>query len=414
MGPSPYSHVGYSHVGYFPVGYLHVRHLGVFEGWFKGRLSSARKAEVTGDLPRAVALYVEARRPVEAARVMILRGDSEPDARLRLQHYTQAVAMAPEGHATRRQAGLKRALLTLTLAGDAAVSKVARAEVLSAARELEALDENDKAAEAYALAGDKEAQARALGRSGDLDALEDLLVSEQTKDRSARLRQGSHSEIDLFMATGRRREALARATALSKAEPDDTAFRERASSILARKVIGPIVRITLNGVAHTLVLGEDVVIGRSEGSLTIASHAVSRRHLSLTRSGKDIVVRDLGSRNGTQLRGLALRGEVPFKGELALKLGGEVLVRVLPDAPLPGSVFVEVAGERFVAPLGPATLGIGDWTLTSGEDGWLELVTTDGPPALLDDVALGPRATLLLGDAISVERGGAPVLRVAG
>jgi len=121
--------------------------VGLFDRLFgRDDMRAARQAELTGDLARAVVLWALAGRPDEAARVMILRGDSEPDPRVRLQHYTQAAATAPALHDTNRQARQKRALLTMTLAGDAAISTVARADVLEAAKDLEAIGDPAKAA----------------------------------------------------------------------------------------------------------------------------------------------------------------------------------------------------------------------------------------------------------------------------
>src|SRR5208282_6240430 len=88
----------------------------------KGALEGARRAELRGDLPGAIELWAEAGRPDEVARVMLLRGDAEPEPQKRLQHYTQAVASAPKGGKLQKQARVKRASLTIALASDAAVS----------------------------------------------------------------------------------------------------------------------------------------------------------------------------------------------------------------------------------------------------------------------------------------------------
>ena len=78
-----------------------------------------------------------------------------------------------------------------------------------------------------------------------------------------------------------------------------------------------------------------------------------------------------------------------------------------------GAVEIELAGSTWLAPLGPAPLGVGGWRLELASDGWVELASGD-PPAFLRDVALVERTTLLTGDAISEARGGAAVLRVLG
>ncbi len=76
----------------------------------------ARRAEAEGDLARAVGLWLDANRPAEAARVMLMRGDAELDGARRLQLYIQAIATAPEGEAVRSDARRKRALLAVEMA----------------------------------------------------------------------------------------------------------------------------------------------------------------------------------------------------------------------------------------------------------------------------------------------------------
>ena len=53
--------------------------LGVFDDWFgKGRVrGQAQKAELRGDVPKAIELWVQAGKPDEAARLMVTRGDAE-------------------------------------------------------------------------------------------------------------------------------------------------------------------------------------------------------------------------------------------------------------------------------------------------------------------------------------------------
>ena len=218
-------------------------------------------------------------------------------------------------------------------------------------------------------------------------------------------------------ASGRRREALAAAEAFAAQATQATArdaMTSKAEQLRARRARGPTVKLSLHGRAVTFVLGDEIVVGRTEGSLQIASAAVSRQHLSIKRDGDGVVVRDLGGRNGTQLRGLALGGAVQVGEGLELRLGKEVPVRVTPSAEIAGAIEIELAGQRYVAPLGPAKLGIGAWRLDLAADGWVELVTDDAPPALAGDVQLVARTTLLVGDAIATTRHGDPALRVLG
>lgn len=378
----------------------------------KGRqAAAARTAELRGDLAKAAELFGEAGQPDEAARVMILRADGETDARLKLQFLAQAAQLAPADSERNKEARMRRAELLLALAGDASVSAVARHEVIEAARDLEAIGEPLKAAEAFARAGDKEGEARALQAAGDVERLEFLLSTEQFKERISRAREDRTKDVDLMIECGRRREALAALDELLKATPDDAPLRERANSLRARRVVAPIVCLDMLGERWTMVLGDEVVIGRSEGAIKVSSNAVSRQHLRITRQGDDVVVRDLESRNGTQLRGINLAGTLPVRDGLDLKLGREVTLRVAPSTKLPGAIEIDVAGQHYFACLGKACLPIDGLTLAAGTDGWVELVT-NGTHAYLGDVEWTDHATLLGGDAIATSRAGAAAVKV--
>ena len=375
------------------------------------KAAGARTAELRGDLPRAAELFGEAGQPEEAARVMILRADGETDARAKLQYLAQAAQLAPADSERQKEARLRRAELLLALAGDASVSAVARHEVIEAARSLEAIGEPLKAAEAFARAGDKEGEARALQAAGDVERLEFLLSSEQFKQRISRAREDRTKDVDLMIECGRRREALAALDDLLKATPDDAPVRERANGLRARRVVAPIVCLDMLGARWTMVLGDEVVIGRSEGAIKIGSNAVSRQHLRISREGDDVVVRDLESRNGTQLRGINLAGPLPVRDGLELKLGREVTLRISPSKEVTGAVEVAVAGQRYVACLGKSALPIAGLSLASGTDGWVEL-ETNGAHVYVGGVEWTQRATLLAGDAIALTRGAAPAVKV--
>jgi hypothetical protein len=373
-------------------------------------LAQARAAELRGELPQAAALFAQAGRPDEAARVMILRGDAETAPAEWLRHYVQAAATAPEGSAVLASAKRKRAALVVAMVGGevgGALGPALRQDLLDAARDLEALGEPGKAAEAYARAGDVEGEARALARAGEVDKLDALLLAQQGRDRETLARREERAQIADLVASGRRREAAALARG-----SDDEALRERGRWIEGRRVAGSVVAARLGGRSLRLVLDVEVTVGRT-ATLAIASVAVSRHHVTIARRpGGEVVVRDMGSRNGTLLRGLALAGEAAVGDGIELKLGREVPLVVRPAEELAGAVAIELAGARYVAPLGPAPLGVGAWRLERGADAWVELATDDAPPAFAGALQLAARTTLLAGDAIASARGGPPVLEL--
>ncbi len=388
----------------------------------KGRpLAKARAAELRGELAQAAALFASAGRPDEAARVMVLRGDAEPDPEQRLRHYGLALATAPEGSGVHAHARRKHSSAVIAMAAGAPVTAAVRRDLARAASELEAIGDHGPAAGAYARAGDVERQARALARAGDVDALDELLAEEQRRDREAIARRKAHDDIALLVASGRRRDAAALARQCA-----DEGVRERGRSIERKRIAGSTVNVRVRGKDMAIVLGDEIVIGRapehpapatsgpqrSAGGIAVVAATVSRRHVAIGRRDGQVVVRDLGSRNATTLRGVALAGEALVGDGVELLLGRDVPLVVRPASEIGGAAAIEVAGRRWIAPLGPAMLGVGRWRLNRGEDGWIELGTSDDPPAFAGTLRLERSVTLLAGDAISVERAGEPVLEV--
>jgi FHA domain len=384
--------------------------LGRVRRLWTGKTKAAERAELEGHLADAVRLWMDAGEPLEAARVMVLRGDSEADPHARLPHYTQARATAGESTNVGRDARQKRARLVVAIAKDGALSSARKRDVSDAAEELLRSGDAKGAAEAFALVGDAEGQARALVQSGDVDQLEELLTQGQDKETRGHVVRDMHGTIEALVLAGQRREALT----LAERAADDGRVASQRARLTSARVLGPIVRLTLQSVSMTLVLGDEVTIGRTEGAIVVASNALSRRHVSVFREGGAPSVRDLGSRNATQLRGQNVAGTLRVHGPLSLMLGSEVPLNLAPASELAEALALEVGGDRYVAPLGEARLGIDAWRLVVGDDRWVELVTLGGSPAYRGEMELSPRVTLLRGDALSATRGGEVVLTIDG
>jgi hypothetical protein len=376
----------------------------LFNGGGRSRaLALARGAELRGELARAAELFELGGRSDEAARV--------------------------------RKA---RALAVLAASTNVPVTASRRPPLLEAAADLEALGDFARAAEAYDRARDVEGQARALARAGDVERLDELLEAQQAHDRGARARRTGHEEFDALVGGGRRREAFE----LAQDSPDG-ALRGRGLALLDRRLGGSVVHLSVRGRAVAFVLGDRILLGRapettaegsSTGAIPIASMALSRAHLAIGRRDGQPCVRDLESRHGTTVGGERLRaevGDVPIGPGIELRLGGEVPCVVRPADDWPGSVAIEVAGVRHIAPLGPAALGVGRWALVRSADrsaeaaaeaaeaaeaaaeAWVELVTDDAPPAFAGGLRMAARITVLGGDAFATEAGGDEVLAFA-
>jgi hypothetical protein len=265
---------------------------------------------------------------------------------------------------------------------------------------------------------DPEEGVRALIDAGDVDGVEAMLSREQTRDRETRGRRGAREDFALLVASGQRREAVK----LARMSRDD-GLRDGMRDVEARRISGNLVRVLVGGEEVALLLGEQIIIGRAPsleegeencGTLAVVAPALSRRHVAIARRHGEPVVRDLGSYNGTLLRGQQLTGDTPVGEGIDLELGAAIPLRVRPLGRLPGTVTVEIAGCSYAAPLGPAaSVGIGRWRLEASADGWVELVTDEEPTAFQGSLQLVRRITLVAGDSFGVERGGRPHLVVA-
>jgi len=362
----------------------------LFDRIFGGRsraLTLARSAELRGDLRRAEVLFDRAGRPDEAGRV--------------------------------RKA---RALALIATTVGVPVTDANRQALIDAGAELESLGEFTRAAEAYALARDVDAQAGALARAGEIERLDELLETTQAQDHASRARRSAHAEFDRLVTDGRRRDAVA----IARASHDES-LRARGRALYERRVKpgAPVTAVVL-GQRMRLVFGDRVVLGRSpggagadgssEGTIAVPSAALSRRHLAVARLADEFWVKDLGSHNGTQLGGHPLAADTSVGSGIELRLGGEVSLTLRPTDDLPGALAIVVAGSsRYVAPLGLARLGIGAWRLECvglpGVEDWVELVTDDGSPAFVGGLRVADRVALLTGDAIGTDAGGGVAIR---
>ncbi|MCC5823280.1 MAG: FHA domain-containing protein [Phycisphaerales bacterium] len=94
-----------------------------------------------------------------------------------------------------------------------------------------------------------------------------------------------------------------------------------------------LVRVTAEGESQRVVLAKDrTVVGRQEGcQLRIPIAGVSRKHCEIMIEGGSIVVRDLGSSNGTYVNQERVTEQPLAPGDL-LSVGGQVfLVQVNGD-----------------------------------------------------------------------------------
>jgi hypothetical protein len=294
-----------------------------------------------------------------------------------------------------------------------------RSELARVARELEEAGLLEKAAEAYVLAGDAEAEVRMLTEMGAIEQLEERLKASNTESRKARAIADARRRVLDCDRMAERRAALDAARA-ALIEEDDETIRDAMRSIQARLLTGTTARFEIQGQIVHCAFGREVTVGRGDATIVVGMRAISRTHIALRREGADVIVRDLDTRNGTMLAGARINGPIPIRNGIRLELGGEVPCTIEPTSGFvrelaPDGVIVSIASIRWVVPLGD--LLIGDWhvdRVVHGSDAFIVLRTPMGTARpILGDLELAAEVELCQGDEVRASRGGPIVLRVA-
>lgn len=381
----------------------------------EARRKTARARELAGDLEGAVEAYLEAELPDEAARVLLLRADAERSAERRLAFCALAQETATDPD-LQKKARARKALLGFDLLRGKGASLLT-SEVLAVARELEDAEELERAADAYAMAGDTEGEVRALTAAGAIERLEERLRATEASARSENERATVLRRIADLDRTAERRSALEACDAWL-AKHHDEKVGATALSIRARLLRGPVVDLSIDGERTRFALGDEVTVGR-DGTIAVGARAVSRRHVRLFRGPAGPMVEDLGTRNGTTLAGARLTAAVPIGDGVTIRLGGEVPCSLAPvgateaHGPL---VAVDVGGERYHAALGPLVLF--GWELRHVQEGSASFVVVRTPagaqPPFLGEYQLAREVELCAGDAFSTARGARPRLQAPG
>jgi len=160
--------------------------------------------------------------------------------------------------------------------------------------------------------------------------------------------------------------------------------------------------------------GESVLFGRApEAAVRIDDTRASRRHAELRRTGRDLLIVDLGSRNGTKVNEKRLRGEsAPVVGGDVIRVGGVEAIVATAEirGARPSSSRLERELARFASPGARAVLCRIVMDLERYPDGLGSLTELLGPMAVIEERGDGEYAALLEeGDSTVVERVLAPL-----
>jgi hypothetical protein len=349
------------------------------------RLPAARRLEAAGRTEQAFAEYLALGAEEDALRVALLGAElaEQPEQRLRFLTQAEGLASGEQAQSIR----LRRVRLCIDLVKGGSLRLLSR-ELRELGETCQELGASELAAEAFALSGDRDAQADALVRAGSVEQLEDMLTSEAERARNERRTAERLRQVEDLVSTGSRREALA---LCSSPAAELSAVSRR---LMLTRLMGPRAHIVIDGVALDVVFGTRVTIGRT-ATLSVAAPSLSREHLVIERTPRGIEVRDLGSRNGTRIAGVPIRDALPLTAPVTLELARDVSVVV---EPWTTGAKLNIAGQMCLAPFG--ALAAGPWQLEAAPDGWIELVSRPEQPSYLGRIRADTRIQLCFGDLV--------------
>ncbi|MEM7275094.1 MAG: adenylate/guanylate cyclase domain-containing protein [Actinomycetota bacterium] len=138
----------------------------------------------------------------------------------------------------------------------------------------------------------------------------------------------------------------------------------------------------------TLLLRDELVIGRECEGLVVPDSEVSRRHLRLRRRGKAVEVTDLDSTNGTRLNGVTLTGTELLDGGGQLTIGETNLTIEIKES----------AERRPIAELGVDTVAVEDELRRTSIDVVADAMSTQPLDPLATQQRTGDTITIVFSD----------------
>lgn len=370
---------------------------------FDARYRRALAAEGAGEWRRAAALWAEADEPRRAADALLHLASRGGSLEARLEAWHDALRFLPDD-GERREVHAKMGLAVLE---DARVRGATSAEekrrLAEAAARLEDADRPSEAAEAYAILGRTEDQARCLQAAGEVEKLEALLDQAAARDQQRGALRRLLAEHEMALKYGARLEARAALREAARVAPHDRSVGELLRRLEARIPPRSRVRIVIDGRRVSLVGRLPAVLGRADCEVPIRGTGVSRRHAEISLEGGKLLLRDLDSRNGTLVGGVPIANAIALSGATEVGLGDDVTLEVVPSGHAV-SILVKGGldrGERIV--LGEGALRVeGLAARFSFDDGWAVLAADPGVELALDGQTCALPVHLLVGDRLDV------------
>ncbi|MCB9591501.1 MAG: FHA domain-containing protein [Sandaracinaceae bacterium] len=373
---------------------------------FDNRHRRARAAEGAGQWRRAASIWAEAGEPERAAEALIHLAERGGDLEARLEAWHDALRWLPEDEEERREEIERR--MGMAVLEDARLRGATSAEekrrLFEAAGRLERFDRPTEAAEAFALLGRKEDQARCLELAGEVEQLEALLSETNEEDeRESQLRRFL-ADYESALRFGARLEARQALHEASRIAPDERSVSELLRRLETRMPPPYRVRLSVRGKQVSFVGRLPAVVGRGdEVEVRVRGTSVSRRHAEVALHEGALVIRDLDSRNGTLVQGVPVSGAIELAGPTEVGLGDDVTLDVRPEG---GALIIDVRsgfdrGAQVI--VGQGALRLPDLAASLAfEAGWPVLTADEGAPLLLDGQTCALPVHLLIEDRLEV------------
>jgi hypothetical protein len=304
------------------------------------------------------------------------------------------------------------------------VTEVERRARRRAAALLSAAGDHARAATAHEALGDDASAAASWGALGELDRMEAAHARDEARAGERRRAADLLRRLDVLLASGERRAAIALAATLPAGAPEAAPTRERVARLESRLPRGRAVTLRVRGGGAVRLAAVPARLGRDPlAEVPLRDPGVSRQHATV-RGGTDaqggpgegLFVEDAGSRGGVHVAGARLAGPLRLSGEGEVGLGSTTVLRFEAAADGRSVVLRGTSGldrdlvvvvGRDPLELGRALPGAGGLALELGS-GAARLVRGGGPPVRIDGHLVGEGWDLLSGDVVEVL--GAPPL----
>ncbi len=302
---------------------------GFFSRLFRSRVETqAERAEVDGRFEDAARFYVEAGDRDKAFRVLVLAGEGAETLSRRRDLYARALTIAgSEAH----RVAARSAIAKITLAeyeARPAQTDEDRIRLTECSQDLERSGANREAARAFKLLGDQEGVERNLVQAGDVEGFEREAAASHEEDRLRLRRRTAIETFEMLWSAGDREGSLNTLEAWVRQRSEDHEARslceERREKLVSKgrfdARVGPDSQLTLIGI-FPCTLGREAMVN-------LRGVAVSREHCVIELRDGVITIRDNESRNGTLLRGVAVKGWVPLRDGDEISIGPDLMMAV--------------------------------------------------------------------------------------